>query len=165
MIVSKLAAEILASNLYGALATCSPDGNPWCSPIYYSYNSKGEIFWASAETAVHSKNLFTNPKAFIAVYNSAALPRTASGLYLSGLVTVAPDLVLDEIVRRHFGRVNENNGLTGKDYSNGNPERIFCFTTQNVWILGNPEDIGGRQIDKKVSVELTDFYRAVADAA
>ena len=155
------AAEILVENIYCSVATCSKNGDPWSSPLFYSLDSCCNLFWASAVSAVHSRFLSRNPRAFIAIYDSSAPPRTATGLYLRGKVEVILNSSVDTVVARHFDRVREDNSLTGESYMNDSPERMYCFSPSELWTLGEPEERNGHFVDQRVSVTLEDMRQAL----
>ena len=157
------AAAILVENLYATVATCSPSGEPWASPVYYSLDRKCRLFWASAVDAVHSRFLMDNPRAFVCIYDSTAPPRTATGLYLRGRAEPVLDDGVDRIVARHFERVGEQTAMTGASYLADSPERVFRFTPAELWVLGQPEKKDGHLIDRRVEVALADVQAVLPE--
>jgi len=143
------AEKILSENIYCCIATTSKAGSPWNTPVFYSYDQKLNLYWASAIDSMHSQNLKENPSAFIVIYNSSAAPRTATALYLQGQVNTVADHHLDEIVQRHFKRVNEDSLFTGDYYRDSSPERLYQFNTQKAWILGKPMNKERHSIDTR----------------
>ncbi len=156
-----LATNILVENIYCSVATCSCAGEPWSSPLYYSLDTRCCLYWASAMAAVHSRFLEENPRAFVSIFDSSAPPRTATGLYLRGDVEQVDEASLDMVVERHFARVRESNILTGKNYLNESPERMYCFSPVEIWVLGCPEAVDGHHIDQRVRISLEDLHQAI----
>ncbi len=153
--------KILLENIYCAVATSSLAGQPWNSPVYYSLDSSCHLYWASSIEAVHSRFLAENPRAFISIFDSTAAPRTATGIYLRGEVAVLSDDSLDLVVERHFRRVGEPSAFTAASYLDESPERIYCFTPLQLWVLGTPEPKRGHLIDRRLEVDLTALCQAL----
>ena len=160
--LSQKAAQLLVENIYCSLGTSSLDGCPWISPVYYSINEKVNIFWASSVNSKHSLLLVENPRAFISIYDSASPPRQANGLYLSGFAQEIIDSSINDIVIRHFDRVNEQSNFTGKDFSANAPEHIYRFNPDKIWILDHPKIVQGHPIDQKIEVPIIDLQQKLA---
>lgn len=64
------ARELLAAIAYINLATVSPDGRPWNTPVYAVHDEQLRFYWSSWKEAEHSKNLRTNPAVFFTLYDS-----------------------------------------------------------------------------------------------
>jgi general stress protein 26 len=151
------ATQIVRENIYCSLATASKNGEPWNSPVYYSYDHDLNLYWASSIEAMHSQFLKVNPIAFIAIYKSTAAPRTATALYLKGQVEIVLDGRLNDVVQQHFKRVNEKTLFTGNDYRDPSPERFYQFTPQKVWILGKPITQQGHLIDTRIELSINEL--------
>ncbi|MCA9328057.1 pyridoxamine 5'-phosphate oxidase family protein, partial [Candidatus Saccharibacteria bacterium] len=80
------AAEILRSIRYITLASVTPDNEPWNSPLYYVYDETLRLYWFSDKDGQHSQNVRTNPKVFIAIYDSTVAPGTGDGVYIQATV-------------------------------------------------------------------------------
>ena len=66
------AKEILAKMQYATVATTTPDGKPWNSPVAHEIDENYVIYWFSDRENQHSKNVRANPYAFIVIYDSTA---------------------------------------------------------------------------------------------
>jgi len=156
--------KILSENIYCCLATASKDGMPWNTPIFYSYDHKLNLYWASAIDSMHSQHLKENPQAFIVIYNSTAAPRTATALYLQGQVETVANHRLDERVQQHFKRVNEDSLFTGNYYREHSPERLYQFSTQQAWLLGKPKNKAGHLIDTRKELFITELKQSLKES-
>lgn len=79
------ARHIMATIHYCTLSTCSADGLPWVSPVFFAYDANWHLYWSSAIAAQHSQNLYHNQgRATIALYDSSVSEGSGKGLYLSG---------------------------------------------------------------------------------
>jgi nitroimidazol reductase NimA-like FMN-containing flavoprotein (pyridoxamine 5'-phosphate oxidase superfamily) len=76
------ARAILAQIEYVTLATSSPDGHPWNTPVYAAFDKTYTFFWVSAKYARHSQNIRANPHIAAVVYDSTVSPNTGKGVYI-----------------------------------------------------------------------------------
>lgn len=60
---------ILESNNYLVLSTFHKDAGPWGSPLHFAFDNDN-IYWVSADDAVHSRNIELLNKVFLVVFNS-----------------------------------------------------------------------------------------------
>ena len=89
------AKEILAKIRYATVATVTPSGKPWNSPVAYEIDGNNAIYWFSDKDSQHSKNVRANPYAFIVIYDSTAPEGTGEGVYIEADVVELNDA--DEI--------------------------------------------------------------------
>jgi len=85
------AIEILQSVKYATLATVTPEGKPWNSPVAHELDTDLNIYWLSDKEGQHSKNVTNNGRAFIVIYDSND-PR-AEGVYIEANVKQVTDPV------------------------------------------------------------------------
>src|SRR5687767_7226480 len=61
--------DVLDRIEHAAVATVSPDGRPWNTPVYFA--RRGDSFyWISRRDAQHSTNIRHNGRAFVVVFDS-----------------------------------------------------------------------------------------------
>ena len=82
-------AAILREESTLALATTDEQGRPCVAPVYYIAGEELTLFWLSAETSLHSRNLKRAPMAAAAIYRHTAKWKEIRGVQLRGPVTVA----------------------------------------------------------------------------
>ncbi|OGK24180.1 hypothetical protein A3A46_00525 [Candidatus Roizmanbacteria bacterium RIFCSPLOWO2_01_FULL_37_13] len=80
----KAAAKIIKNILYINIATITPDGKPWNSPVYCAYDKNLNYYWLSWKLNQHSKNVRNNPSAFVTIYDSTVPAGTGFGVYFEG---------------------------------------------------------------------------------
>ena len=149
------AREIISTNLYCTLSTCSGDGYPWVSPVFFAYDQNWNIYWSSATAAKHSQNLANNQgRVAIAIFKSVIPQGTAQGLYLSG---VASELKPDEFERVYKlleERAGKKFNRTPQDYQGTSPRRIYQFKPHQGWVTGKREPVGNQLVDTKIEISL-----------
>lgn len=136
----KRASEIIKSINYATLATVTPEGQPWNSPVYYNWDSRLNIYWVSDKEGQHSKNVDANGRVFIVIYDSTVKEGDGEGVYIQARVTQvtepeeilavrrikkgshfeqSPDSFLSDSIRYMYKAVPEKVWLNDAEITNG----------------------------------------------
>ncbi len=152
------ARHILEANIYGTLSTCSADGWPWASPVFFTYDSAWHLYWSSAIAARHSQNLAQNQgRSMIAIYSTHRGEGKGQGLYLSGVAGELDADRVDAVMQALFRRAGgEPPQRTATDYLAPSPRRIYAFRPERVWITGERLAVGNQLVDTKIELSLAD---------
>lgn len=146
---------ILAGVPYGAVSTCSPEGLPWVSPVFFTYDAGWNVYWSSAIAAQHSQNLMQNQgRCAIAIYATEAAEGKGQGIYLAGTAGILEDGAVPEVMANLFSRSGNWPDRIAEDYRGESPRRIYHFRPQRVWITGDRLPHGRQLIDTKVELDL-----------
>jgi len=78
------AVSIIENIEYLTVASICPDGTPWNTPVFTSYDSDLNFYWGSYKENQHSLNILNNGLVFCVLYDSRAKEGTGEGLYLKG---------------------------------------------------------------------------------
>lgn len=54
------------------IATANPEGKPWVSPVFYTYDEDFNFYWVSAKSAIHSENIRRNARVAITIFGPAS---------------------------------------------------------------------------------------------
>lgn len=148
--------QILESTIYGTLSTCSPDGWPWASPIFFGYDGAWTLYWSSAQVARHSQNLYTNQgRAALTIYSTDRAVGQGQGLYLAGTATEVDATAVDRILPHILARSAQTQRRSPDDYRDPSPRRIYGFQPEDVWITGDRVAISDRLwMDTKIHLDL-----------
>jgi putative heme iron utilization protein len=160
------AQHILENTIYGTLSTCSPDGLPWVSPVFLGYDTDWTLYWASAQVAQHSQNLYANQgRAAIAIYSTNREEGQGQGLYLVGTATeVEADAVLG-VIPLLSRRAAHGQHRTPADYLDPSPRRIYCFRPQAVWMTGERIALSDTILmDTKIQLDLPRLIAATENS-
>ena len=148
--------HIMASLHYCTLSTCSADGLPWVSPVFFAYDANWHLYWSSTIAAQHSQNLYHNQgRAAIAIYDSSVSEGSGKGLYLSGSAAEVEPALVGSIMKLLFQRAGNAPKRTPQDYLETSPRRIYRFQPQAAWISGERLAIGNQLVDTKVQLQLS----------
>jgi uncharacterized protein YhbP (UPF0306 family) len=156
--VLQKARYIIDSNYYCTLSTCSPDGFPWASPVFFAYDQDWNIYWASATASRHSQNLHHNRgRAAIAIYSTSADEGKGQGLYLSGIAGELEPERTPSVMKIFLNRVDKPPVRTEADYLPPSYRRLYHFRPQEVWITGERAAFGNVLVDTKIQLNLADL--------
>ena len=159
------ALDSLQTNRFCTLATCSADGMPWASPLLYNYDQNLTVYWSSAIAALHSDNLLQNNRCSITVYDSAALPGTVNGLYLTGIADVIDDDRAEVALECLFARSKVRPDRVAADYLGVSPRRFYQFQPQGLWVTGERVQSGRQLVDNRVELDLATFIQYLTKAS
>lgn len=147
------ARQILDSIKYITIATVSRDGQPWNTPVAaFRFENDYTFYWASWQENQHSKNIRTNSKTFMVVYDSTpAENQPSAGVYLLGLafeLTEEQEVMQAALVFKD----DPYNPSDGKQYLGDNPRRIYKFVPEKIW-MNDDSEVNGSFIDVRKEAE------------
>jgi uncharacterized protein YhbP (UPF0306 family) len=152
------ARHILQRIHYCSLSTCSPDGFPWVSPVFFTYDQQLNFYWSSAIASRHSQNLYTNGgRVAIAVYNSDVEEGKGQGIYFYGTAAELEPTRVEAVMQLLFKRSGRVLPRTAEDYLNDSPRRIYHFQPTEAWVTGDRIPIGNQLVDTKIQLDLATF--------
>ena len=150
-----MAWQILETTRYCTLSTCSLDGVPWVSPVFFCHQGL-TLYWSSAIASRHSQNLYQNEgRVAIALFNSQVQEGTAKGLYFAGTAAEVPP----EQVRARMLLLFQKAGgtppnRTEADYLGASPRRMYGFQPTEAWVTGERLPVGRQLVDTKIQLNL-----------
>lgn len=150
------ARQILQSTIYASLSTCSPDGLPWASPVFFTYDSDWNLYWASTMIAQHSQNLYDNQgRAAITIYSTQPEEGQGQGIYLSGTAAEVEAADVEKVIPLMMKRAANGQRRSPADYLNPSPRRLYRFQPQRVWITGERIALSETVlVDTKIQLDL-----------
>lgn len=153
------AKRIIATNIYCTLSTCSTDGLPWASPVFFTYDSTLNLYWSSAIASRHSQNIYQNHgRVAIAIYSTDVEEGKGQGVYLSGIAQELEAENVEQIMQRLLARARKpTSQRTHLDYLGESPCRIYRFQPHEAWITGTRLPIGNQRVDTKIQLDFADL--------
>jgi len=151
------AQTILKEIQYATIATITPGGEPWNTPVFCATDAY-TIYWSSHPDSIHSKNITANGKAFITIYDSKAGEGEGIGLYIQARVTVLGDT---EEIRYALDLLGKRRGkpfLHLEKFKDDGPQRIYKAMPLKVWTNDAHQDADGDFI-KDFRVEVTPWSK------
>jgi uncharacterized protein YhbP (UPF0306 family) len=150
----KRAKEIIEKIIYITVASITPEGKPWNSPVYSAYDKDNYIFyWVSPRVAQHSKNIIENPNVFLTIYDSTVPEGTGEGVYIQARAAVVTDL--KEAARAiYLLYTRKKKALRDINrFFDLRPRRIYKAIPEKAW-LNSAERINDESIDIRVEINL-----------
>ncbi len=128
----KRAVEIIKLIKYATLATVTPDGKPWNSPVAHEYDSDLNIYWVSDKNGQHSINVSDNSRVFIVIYDSTVPEGKGEGVYIQANVQKVADP--DEILR--VRRIKKGKGYVGNlgEYLTDGVRHMYKAIPEKIWM-------------------------------
>jgi general stress protein 26 len=147
------ARSIINSVAYMTLATVDENGEPWNTPVAgYHFDNDYTLYWASWTANQHSRNIRTNGKVFIVIYDSTPSDgKPAQGVYVQAQAIE----LSDEQEVLHAALVFKDdpyNPSDGKEYLGDKPRRIYKAVAQSIW-LNNDSEVDGNFVDSRIRAE------------
>ena len=99
-----LAHELVASNVYMALATADAAGVPWASPVWFAARGLDLFVWASKPGARHSLNIAANPQVSLVIFDSSKAEGEGSALYVSAAAALVNDTEFEDAMAVYNAR-------------------------------------------------------------
>ncbi len=72
--------SLIENSHHMVVATADTEGKPWVSPVFYMYDESFTLYWVSDKSALHSKNIRSNPRIAISIFGPAP-PENKSKIY------------------------------------------------------------------------------------
>lgn len=149
------AKDIIQRILFMTIATSSKSGLPWNSPVYFAYDEKFNLYWASDKNAQHSKNIVENNNLFIVIYDSTLPEGRGEGVYIRAKAyELSDEKEIEHALAILYVRKNQDpKKRPPQEFTNNYPRRVYKAIPEKFWI--NVEgDINGNFIDKREEVKL-----------
>ncbi len=132
--------KLLSDNLYANLATVCEDGSPWNTPLFYAHDGN-KIYWWSPVNAVHSRNLFRDPRAFITIYDSRVPEGEGVGVYFEGVAREVVAENVDKVISIYCRKARVFK-LSSKDCTGNAPTRLYEFKIKKSWTNDEAKENG-----------------------
>lgn len=150
--------EIIEKVEYMNIASITPEGKPWNSPVYISYDGNLNFYWFSWEANQHSKNIKNNPDIFCTIYDSTVPAGTGFGAYFAGKGSeLSNPLEIMVGLKTHYSRTKSKMKAV-EMFLTKFPRRVFRFTPEKLWLNGN-DMIEGNYIDTRTELNLEELKK------
>ena len=143
-------AQVILDKLYYAtLSTVDAAGQPWNSPVYCAYDDDYNVYWGSHTESQHSKNIRSNGKVFIVVYDSTVAPGDGEGVYIQARVTEITDPQEIRIGHKLLQDRRPSWYWKLEELQADKPVHLFKATPEHIWMNGEGEK-DGQYVDTRV---------------
>jgi general stress protein 26 len=149
--------DLLGRIKFGTLATATPDGHPWNSPVVMVRDSDFNLYWFSDRQSQHGRNVRANPRVFIVIYDSSVPDgdiQIDRGLYLEATASEIDDP--EVILRARTLKVGPAKAATA-GFTGDAPRRVYQATPTRAWINDIEKRDGKFVRDVRVELPLDDL--------
>jgi len=156
------AAAIIKKIEYMTIASVTPDGRPWNSPVFCAYDDNLNFYWKSWVDNQHSKNIMATGRVFIVIYDSTAPEGTGEGVYIEAR---AEALEIEPDVKKGSDLTYHRSHKTPKEYRQymgDSIRKVFRATPEKIWINGDGEK-NGEYVDIRTELSIDDIRVALKD--
>ena len=145
------AKAILSKIQYATLATVTPEGKPWNSPVAHEIDENYVVYWFSDKENQHSKNVRANPHVFIVIYDSTAPEGTGEGVYIEADVEELNNAdEINKVRNTKKGKVVDD----ANEFLGDAVRRCYKATPKRMW-MNDAEEKDGKFIrDYRVELDL-----------
>lgn len=141
---------------YITIASVTPEGKPWNSPVFAAFDEHYNFYWNSWRENQHSQNIAYLPEVFLVIYDSTVAEGTGEGVYIQARVEVVTDkkeiessrLLMQARKDKPSSKLRSSDEFLG-DY----PRRVYKAIPQRIWMNGDG-DVQGNYVDVRVELEL-----------
>ncbi len=126
------AKELIDKIPYITIASVTPEGEPWNSPVFAAHDENYNFIWNSSVDSQHSKNIQNSGKVFIVIYDSTK-EGEGFGIYIEADAKEIEDDKLDNAIKVFYekkGRQPENKS----EFMSPSTRRMYMAVPKKVWI-------------------------------
>ena len=117
---------------HATIATVSPQGQPWNTPVYFA-RVGSSFFWISRADAQHSINIRENGRAFIVIYDSSRDDTSGAALYVD---TDACELTEEPFIARAMTTIyrrRQKSSPSVASFQSPAVQRIYVAVGRQAW--------------------------------
>lgn len=146
----EIAKNILSKINYMTIATVTPDGKPWNSPVQHVVDDELNLYWFSDINSQHSINISDNDKVFIVIFDSTAPIGAGKGLYLEAIASIV-DLAqeIDKVIALKYSSPFK---YDHEDFVGNSPRRVYKAVPTKAWL--NDAEFSGDKFLRDVRTEI-----------
>jgi pyridoxamine 5'-phosphate oxidase-like protein len=147
---NKRAKEILATIKYATLATITPDGKPWNSPVAHILDDDLNVYWFSDKEGQHAKNVRANGEVFIVFYDSTVPWGKGEGVYIQAKAYELNDP--EEVRAAQRIKKGPDTDDSPDEFLGDGVRRVYKGVPQKAWM--NDVMMEGKKFIKDIRVEV-----------
>lgn len=154
---ARQAKDIIGKSVYMTVATASPEGNPWVSPVFFAYDDRYNLYWISNKDARHSQYVRSNPNIAIVIFDSSAIEGSGDGVYFEAEAReLSDENDIKPVIPMWNQRAQEAEfQISGFNSVLGDAAwRVYKATPKTISKLKEGEYSNGQYVDKRIEIDL-----------
>jgi nitroimidazol reductase NimA-like FMN-containing flavoprotein (pyridoxamine 5'-phosphate oxidase superfamily) len=154
---SAAARRLLREQHYCTIATASPDGAPWVSPVFFNYDDAYRLVWESARDAQHSRLIEVNPRVAVVVAGDASAADEAVYLECRARAVPADGLAraLDVFLHGPHQK-QESPSRRVEDYGPTARLALYEAVPERVYVLEVGHEEHGYRVDRRREIRIAE---------
>ncbi len=151
--LSKRAKEIVKKIDYITIASVTPEGMPWNTPVYSAFDKDYNFYWGTHIDSQKAKNIRNNENVFLVIYDSTVPPGTGEGVFVQAK---ARQLSNPEEIKHAYETLRDRRPTPfwkPEAFSEEGPVRLFTAVPQKAWMNDDGEK-NGYYIDVRTEINL-----------
>ena len=137
----------------GSLATVSPDGRPWNSPLFVAFDANLRFYWSSHIDAEHSRNIATRPDVFLVVFDSTQPDQSGGAVYMRATASELTDETSIRGALAYLARRKNEPPKPLADFRSPQRRRVYQAVPDAVWTNVLKEE-DGYYYDERIDIDL-----------
>ncbi len=135
--------QLLTRMPYVTIATVSPDGQPWNTPVVARFDDDLNLYWVSWRANCHSRNIAHDPRIFVVVYDTSAPEGSGEGLYLQMKASALRSKAAVVRAARVYDTSFFTDPAPHEQFVDAEcPQRLYKATPNAVWYSGEARERG-----------------------
>jgi hypothetical protein len=149
------ACEVLQEIQYITIASTTPDGLPWNTPVFSAFDTNLHFYWSSSPDAQHSINISHCSDVFIVIYKSVVAQGTGWGVYIKANASAVNE---PSEIEKALGLLGKRRGrpfTNLSSFSKSGPQQVYCIEPREMWINDAKKDSHGEYVeDYRVQIDI-----------
>jgi nitroimidazol reductase NimA-like FMN-containing flavoprotein (pyridoxamine 5'-phosphate oxidase superfamily) len=138
------------------LATVSPEGQPWSTPVFFAYDASYNFYWYSRNDTRHSENIAKH-KQVSAVVFGVNNQDEGYGVYLEGVAGEVAEEELGKVMEVYAAKAGTNEEekrqlMTKEDFLGESPIRMYAITPKKMYVSNESIKWNGKWIDSRSEI-------------
>lgn len=147
------AKEILSSIKYLTVASITPEGLPWNSPVFGGPDESYNLYFGTHKNSQKARNITVNNSVFVVIYDSTTPPGTGEGVYIQGHAEVVTEPKKIEKIYRSLKKRHDDHFWKLAALGEGGPINIYRVVPETTWMNSSSRE-NGCHIDIRVEIDL-----------
>jgi general stress protein 26 len=144
------AKEIIAKINYVTIATITPTGLPWNSPVYFAHDDHYNFYWGTYKNSQKAQNLASNRHVFLVIYDSTVPSAEAEGVYIQA---TAHQITASKEIKAAYELLNFSDIWDFSAVSPDGPILLYKAIPEKAW-MNDSDSKDGHYIDTRTEISL-----------
>ena len=135
------------------LATVSPDGRPWNSPLYVAFDAHLTFYWSSHTDTAHSRNIAANASVVLVIFDSTLPDHSGQAVFIEGTARELADYGSIEAGLECIAQRKNESPKAPTEFVGAHPRRVYAAVPTAIW-TNVVKEHDGHYFDERVTINL-----------